>query len=70
MATEQDRAILDAAQQLTTAEIDFVIELMQLVDADPLKSEARADFAEQQASRYKLRTAEGRESFLEALLAV
>lgn len=68
--TEQDRAFLDAAMQLTPAEIDFMIELMQLVEADPLKSEARADFAEQQASRYKLRTAEGRASFLEALQAV
>ena len=68
--TEQDRAFLDAARQLTTAEMDFMIELMQLVEADPLKSEARADFAEQQASRYKLRTAEGRASFLEALQTV
>ena len=68
--TEQGRAFIDAARQLTPEEMDFMIELMQLVEADPLKSEARADFAEQQASRYKLRTAEGRASFLEALQAV
>lgn len=68
--TEQDRQFLDAAMKLTPAEMDFMIELMQTVDADPLKSEARAEFAEQQASRYKLRTAEGRALFLEALKAV
>ena len=68
--TEQDRAFIDAARQLTPEEMDFMLEMMQLIDADPLKSEARATFAEQQASRYKLRTAEGRESFLEALQAV
>lgn len=68
--TEQDRAFIDAARQLTPEEMDFMLEMMQLIDADPLKSEARATFAEQQASRYKLRTAEGRESFLEALQAI
>lgn len=68
--TEQDRQFLDAARKLTPEEMDFMIDLMQLVDADPLKSEARATFAEQQAGRYKLRTAEGRASFLEALRAV
>jgi hypothetical protein len=68
--TEQDRAFLDAARQLTPEEMAFMLEMMQTVEADPLKSEARADFAEQQASRYKLRTAEGRASFLEALQAV
>ena len=68
--TEQDRAFLDAAMQLNPEEMAFMLELMQTVDADPLKSEARAAFAEQQASRYKLRTAEGRALFLEALKAV
>lgn len=68
--TEQDRAFLDAARKLTPDEMDFMLELMQTVDADPLKSEARADFAEQQAGRYRLHTAEGRASFLEALRAV
>lgn len=68
--TEQDRAFIDAARQLTPEEMEFMAAMMQLVDADPLKSEARATFAEQQASRYKLRTAEGRESFLAALQAV
>ena len=67
--TEQDRAFLDAARQLTPEEMDFMLELMQLVEADPLKSEARATFAEQQAGNYKLRTAEGRASFLEAMRA-
>lgn len=68
--TEQDRAFLDAARQLNPEEMQFMIDLMQLVEADPLKSEARATAAEQLASRYKLRTAEGRASFLEALQAV
>ena len=68
--TEQDRAFLDAARKLTPEEMDFMLELMQLVEADPLKSEARATFAEQQAGNYRLRTAEGRASFLEALQAV
>lgn len=68
--TEQDRAFLDAARKLTPEEMDFMLELMQLVEADPLKSEARATFAEQQAGNYRLRTAEGRASFLEALRAV
>lgn len=68
--TEQDRRFLDAARKLTPEEMDFMLELMQTVEADPLKSEARATFAEQQASRYRLRTAEGRTSFLEALRAV
>lgn len=67
--TEQDRAFLDAARKLTPEEMDFMLELMQLVEADPLKSEARATFAEQQAGNYKLRTAEGRASFLEAMRA-
>lgn len=68
--TEQDRQFLDAARKLTPDEMQFMIDLMQLIDADPLKSEARADAAEQLASRYKLRTAEGRASLLEALRAI
>ncbi len=65
--TEQDRALLDTARQLTTEEMDFMFELMQLVEADPLKSEARSAFAEQHASEYNFRTVEGRKSFLEAM---
>ena len=68
--TEQDRRFLDAARKLTPEEMDFLREVMNAVDADPLKSEARADFAEQQAERYKLRTEDGRNAFLEALKAV
>ena len=68
--TEQDRQFLDAARQLTPEEMGFLLDMMQLVKTDPLKEKARATAAEQLASRYKLRTAEGRASFLEALRAV
>lgn len=68
--TEQDRRFLDAARKLSPEEMQFMIDFLQIMDADPLKSEARAEAAEQLAGQYKLRTAEGRESFLEALRAV
>ena len=68
--TEQDRAFLDTARKLTPEEMGFLLEVMEAVDADPQKSEDRADFAEQKAGLYKLRTEEGRNSFLEALKAV
>lgn len=68
--TEQDRTFVDTARNLTPAEMDFLLEVMKAVDADPQKSEARATFAEQKAGLYKLRTEEGRNSFLEALKAV
>ena len=68
--TEQDRAFLDTARRLTPAEMDFLLEVMNAVDEDPQKSEARADFAEQHASQYKLRTEDGRNAFLQALKAV
>ena len=68
--TEQDRTFSDTASKLTPEEMGFLIEVMEAVDADPQKSEARADFAEQKAGLYKLRTEEGRNSFLEALKAV
>lgn len=68
--TEQDRTFLDTARELTPAEMDFLLEVMKAVDADPQKSEARATFVEQKAGLYKLRTEEGRNSFLKALKAV
>lgn len=68
--TEQDRRFLDAARKLSPEEMQFMIDFLQIMDADPLKSEARAEAAEQLAGQYKLRTAEGGESFLEALRAV
>jgi len=68
--TEQDRAFLDAACKLTPEEMAFMLEMMQTVDADPEKSAARADFAEQQAGNYRLKTAEGRAAFMAALRAV
>ena len=46
-----------------------MLEVMEAVEEDPQKSEARATFAEQKAGLYKLRTEEGRNSFLEALKA-
>ena len=67
--TEQDRRFLDAARKLTPEERDFLLEVMEAVEEDPQKSEARAPFAEQKAGLYKLRTEEGRNSFLEALKA-
>lgn len=68
--TEQDREFLDAARKLNPDELDFMIDLMKFVDADPKKSKARADFAEQQAGNYKLKTTEDRAAFIEALKAV
>ena len=67
--TEQDRAFLDAARQLPPEGMDFMLKLAQLLEANPLKSEARAA-AEQLANQYDLRTAAGKKSFLEALQAV
>lgn len=67
---KQNRQLVDAANKLNPEELAFLIKIMQLVDADPTKSEARATFAEQRASMYRLRTEEGRNSFLEALQAV
>ena len=68
--TERDRAFIDIARNLAPDEMDFMGDLMQFISADPVKSEARKDFARQQANRYHLRTAEGRQSFLQALRAI
>lgn len=68
--TDEDRKFLDTARKLTPEERDFLLEVMEAVEEDPQKSEARATFAEQKAGLYKLRTEEGRNSFLEALKAV
>lgn len=68
--TEQDKRVIDACIKLPPEELEFLAEMMKLVDADPQKRNARADFAEQQAMNYKLRTAEGRESFMEAMRAI
>lgn len=68
--TDEDREFLDAVRKLTPEEKNFLLELMNAIDEDPQKSEARASFAEQKAGLYKLRTEEGRNSFLEALKAV
>jgi len=65
--TEQQRRLVDAALELTPEELKFMIEVMKIVDSAPEKSDARADFAEQHARNYSLRTAEGRKSFLDAL---
>lgn len=64
--TEQDRQFIDAARQLSPEEMDFMLDLMQMVNDNP----TRAAAAEQLAGKYSLRTAEGRTSFLEALQAV
>ncbi len=68
--TDQDRQFLDLVQKLNPEEMDFISDFMQLIEADPEKSSARADFAEQQAGNYKLKTAEGRAAFMKALKAV
>lgn len=64
--TEQDRQLIDAARQLNPEEMDFMLDLMQMVNDNP----ARVTAAERLADQYSLRTAEGRTSFLEALQAV
>ena len=68
--TEQDRRFLDAIIKLDDEQRAFLLEFMQLADADPKKSKARADFAEQQAGNYRLKTTEGRAAFIAALKAV
>ena len=68
--TEQDRQFLDAIIKLDDEQRAFLLEFMQLADADPEKQEARAQLAEQMATKEVIRTAEGRASFLEALRAV
>lgn len=69
--TEQDRAFLDAARQLTPEEQQLIIDMLQIMDAaEPARREAMAQFAKGQAANYRLRTAEGRALFLEALQAV
>lgn len=68
--TEQDREFIDLARQLTPEEQQLIIDLLQIMDAaEPARREAMQNFATQQAGNYKLRTAEGRASFLQDLQA-
>ena len=68
--TEEDREFLDAARKLNPEELNFILDLMLFIEADPEKSAARADFAGEQAEYYKLKTAEGRAAFMAALQAI
>ena len=69
--TAENRAFLDAARQLTPEEQQLIIDLLQIMDAaEPARRAAMQQFAEAQAANYRLRTAEGRAAFLEALQAV
>ena len=68
--TEQDRIFIDTCKQLEPEGLDFLTQMLELFAADPEKEAARADFAEQQAGNYKLKTAEGRAAFMAALQAI
>lgn len=69
--TDKDREFLDAARQLTPDEQQLIIDMLQIMNAaEPARREAMQNFVLQQAGNYRLRTAEGRAAFLEALQAV
>lgn len=69
--TEQDRAIIDRLRKMEPAELAFIGQILDTIEAEePARCEAMAQFAEQQAGRYKLRTEAGRAAFMEALKAV
>lgn len=69
--TDTDRAFLDAARKLTAEEQQLLIDMIKIIKAQaPDRQRAMQEFAETEAGNYKLRTAEGRAAFLEALQTV
>lgn len=68
--TDKDREFLDIVRKLDDEQKNFLLEFMQLVDADPEKKEARKQLADKLITKDTIRTAAGRASFLEALKAV
>ena len=68
--TDKDREFLDIVRKLDDEQKAFLLEFMQLVDADPEKKEARKQLADKLITKDTIRTAAGRASFLEALKAV
>lgn len=68
--TDEDRKFLDTVIKLDDEQKGFLLEFMQLVDADPEKKEARKQLADKLITKDTIRTAAGRASFLEALKAV
>ena len=68
--TEQDRLFLDTVRKLTPEQQEMLLEMLELFKQEPEKEAARADFAEQQAGKYRLKTPEGRAAFMTALRAI
>ena len=66
--TDEDRYFIDTVRKLTTEEQQFLIDFILFIEEqEPARRELMAQFAEDNAKNYRLRTIEGQESFMAAL---
>lgn len=68
------RQFIEAARKVEPAQLMFVLDLVQMIEAvkaqEPDRAAAMRQFAEARASQYKLQTAEGQAAFIDALQAL